>query len=243
MDRAFDIRRFNRILCAQLMGLLGVSEHSEVTTLARECIKLLHVFHPGSSLHLASTIFHIPRYLALHFPQNELGLISVDSVSAFYWSDRFKTEQLRAAYSRPSSPSSPLQYVTEALQSLRIALRPVIAISNWGLLPSSHQLTPSSDVVIYKQHLTPFPIFSTNPIRDSIQTSISDDTANLPVKYHVTFSRVRGLPTFVGAQDMSAKPAVSEQDRMSFKCIVRACGNDTMKSFYLYIKEDGVYIK
>jgi DNA-repair protein XRCC2 len=142
LDNTFNVLRLKTLLNRRL------AEPS--AAMVSSCLARLCVLRPSSSLHLATSLMNMQGYMASHFPNNELGLVAIDSLSAFYWQDRFLGERNPAM--KPAVVH-PLSHITSALQSLRLSLAPMIALSNWGLVPFDRRMDP----IIYRQHLNPFP--------------------------------------------------------------------------------------
>jgi len=105
----------------------------------------LHLFRPSSTVSLAATLTTLPAYLQTHDRSDvELGMVIVDSLSAFHWQDAFALE------SDPASAHA-LRYVVQALGTLRRILSPVFVVTNWAL--ARFGSTP-----FYRQHLhAPWP--------------------------------------------------------------------------------------
>lgn len=165
-DARFSITRLHRLLVSRLCRLLDLDSAVDSSViaedLANQCLKNLHVFHPASSLQLAITLLHLPRYHSTNprLQEQEIGILAIDSLSAFYWRDRYALEQLRDAADSSSENLSPnhLHHVVMALQRFRHSHRPVILLTNWGLnslvKPAG---TGESANTFYRQHLHPFP--------------------------------------------------------------------------------------
>ncbi len=222
-DGKFDISRLHRLLVSRLTRRLGQQEpHSamppvELDEVASQCLESLHVFRPTSSAQLAVTLLHLPKYHAKdpRLQDAEIGLLVVDSLSAFYWRDRYSLEQIRDAAdgsSHAALPPNPLLHVVNALQAFRSSHRPVTLLSNWGL--NAFPIPPASDKPespFYRQHLHPFPApfeahgaaeaisniqSSHRPPRRSSSVDSSRDSpagrarrqadATIPLHYHIT---------------------------------------------------------
>ncbi|OBZ80036.1 DNA repair protein XRCC2 [Grifola frondosa] len=175
-DGIFDIHRFRQLLVSRLTRMLTSQKSTEsvdarggtlAEELASQCLLNLHVFRPTSSLQLAATLLHLPTYHSnnSHMQASRIGLLAIDSMSAFYWKDRFTVEQVRdaahggnASKLTDASSLNPMRHVLTALNKFRISHGPVIVMTNWGLNPLRKPLPtgePSSP--FYKQHLYPFP--------------------------------------------------------------------------------------
>ncbi|KAI0660408.1 hypothetical protein C8Q70DRAFT_50206 [Cubamyces menziesii] len=163
----FNIRRFHDLLLSRLRQYLGEDSSPDSLTsledLAVQCLQNLHVFRPTSSAQLAVTLLHLPRYHATEsrLQNQEIGLLAIDSMSAFYWRDRFTLEQLHDAAqgsSRANLPPNPILHVLKSLAKFRASHRPVILMTNWGLNPLGKPLaTGEPESPFYRQHLHPFP--------------------------------------------------------------------------------------
>ncbi|PCH33824.1 hypothetical protein WOLCODRAFT_141822 [Wolfiporia cocos MD-104 SS10] len=193
-DGTFDAERFNRLLVSRLSRMIGIQNQSDVPgafvqpasfpieKLASRCLARLHVFRPDSSYQLAATLMHLPRYHATHssLRSAEIGLVAIDSMSAFHWTDRFTMEQLRGAHEATGAAKNsaaeslaPLQCVMMALQALRASHGPVIAFTNWGLHPMTNSAPtgePASQ--FYRQHLHPYPAAFERPLATSASPAL-----------------------------------------------------------------------
>ena len=168
-DGKFDISRLHGLLLSRLTRYLGQADPHpailavDLDNLATRCLENMHVFRPTSSAQLAVTLLHLPKYHATdpRLQDASIGLLVVDSLSAFYWRDRYSLEQIRDAAgssSHTALPPNPLYYVLKALQVFRSSHRPVTLLSNWGLNAfqnASASNEPESP--FYRQHLHPFP--------------------------------------------------------------------------------------
>jgi len=172
-DGTFHIESFHSILLSRLTSLIPdryrvrtpnsvlqlVSDPAE--DLAAECLTKLHIFKPTSSIQLAATLLHLPQYHSSHpaLQSREIGLVAIDSISAFHWNDRFTVERSRNARKvRAADPASHLLHILAALRSFRVSHGAAIVVTNWGLNPlksSAHTGQPA--LPFYKQHLHPFP--------------------------------------------------------------------------------------
>lgn len=224
-DATFDILRINQLLLSRLNHLLSFDSYANPDS-AQEITKMslekLHIFRPMSSIQLAVTITHLPAYHAAHIPDTEIGLLAIDSISAFYWPDRFTVEQMRSApptaEPRKQAPNfaSPLQHVLTALQSFRLSHSPVIALINWGLIPLNEP-SPVSTPTFYKQHLHPFPLpFSPNPnaprTNVPMNHSFPTSSAPLPITHHITIPSTT-IPPFNPGISLEEAKAQEEQRR------------------------------
>lgn len=186
-DLTFDLQRFRRLMATRLNHLLqslGVPHHhSEIIT--DLSLKRLHVFRPSSSSQLAATLLYLPSYMALHLPDFAMGIIAIDSLSAFHWADRFIVEQGRALpRTSPTHVSVyPLHNIASALEKIRLSFHPLVLLTNWGL-DHVQASGASSSFPLFRQHLFPFP----TPFASDEKTASADTpTSPLTLTAQVTF--------------------------------------------------------
>jgi DNA-repair protein XRCC2 len=164
---------------------------------ARSSMKRIHVFRPTSSVQLAVSLLRLPAYHTSHLPDDEIGLIVIDSISSFYWPDRFTLEQINSAGSArrgTSSNASPLHRVLASLQQIRLSHGSVIALTNWGLNPLTKPVQNSGSTILYKQHLSPYLTVPEQHQLNVTQATEADPDANSissavilpPLSYHIT---------------------------------------------------------
>ncbi|KAK7058867.1 hypothetical protein VNI00_001491 [Paramarasmius palmivorus] len=208
-DHSFDLKRFKELLTIRL-ALLLQSDHSSqsLQPLIDRCLALVHILRPTSSVQLASGLLHLPSYHTTHLPNDEIGIVAIDSISAFYWQDRFHVEQIRlAGKQEQATHRHPLRHVLVALQRFRDSHKPLMVLANWGLTPASttsHSNSPSN-AAFYKQHLHPFPSpFAENG--DPVGATIADlpDERLLPVTHHITLLSTPALQSRQGSEQVLA---------------------------------------
>ena len=219
-DGTFDSSRFQELLISRLSRLLKTAGAQDIDSTARSlanrCLERLVVFKPTSSIQLALTIHHLPQYHITEpsLQDSEIGLLAIDSMSSFYWRDRYALEQLREADNASSDVSlqpNHLHHVVDALQHFRQTHLPVILLSNWGLnAVSKPGLSGEALSPYYRQHLHPFPapFDSTQGASEALSNiqntqqrpesaDVSRDTSNIqaalsvpehafPIHYHLT---------------------------------------------------------
>ncbi|OCB85682.1 hypothetical protein A7U60_g7333 [Sanghuangporus baumii] len=176
------IRRLEKALPSGQPGLQQLIQDTVVQSLQR-----LHIFRIRSSASLAATLFHLPLYHSQRMTDEEIGLLSIDSISSFYWIDRYYLEQQRQGSSDRKDSANPLGRVLMALQEIRLSHGPVIVLTNWGLTPVSkasgadnEAATPSP---FYRQHLHPFPAPFEIPSRILPNAHLMP-----PITHHITLT-------------------------------------------------------
>lgn len=252
-DSSFDVARLHQLLLTRLSLVLPYN--MEMTRrLAEESLQRLHVFRPTSLLQLATSLLHLPSYHKVHIPEHEIGLVAVDSVSAFYWPDRFIAEQTRNILQFAQGgldPVSvhPLQHVLTALGRLRLSHAPSIILTNWGLNPASRSDEP---VTFYKQHLHPFPIcseiFDANTPSSSMLGDLSPTPAPLSLTHHITLFPVL-IPPF--APELSLHDAIQQEveyrrcivQKGEIVCLVRTTGDREIHRLTFCITPENVDIE
>ncbi|KAI8980681.1 hypothetical protein BD414DRAFT_464908 [Trametes punicea] len=273
-DGKFSIRRLHDLLLSRLRRFLGGDDVTDASTsledLAAEYLRNLHVFRPTSSAQLAITLLHLPNYHATdrRLQNKEIGILAIDSMSAFYWRDRYSLEQLRDAAdvkSRSDLPPNPLLYVTRALAKFRASHRPVILMTNWGLnplVPPSSTGEPATP--FYRQHLYPFPApferhgaaeaisnLQSSQSRDGSATPQSADSARLleqrlPLHHHITLhpSPIDPFPASfsLGEALRHEHMRAVMVNRGEILGLVRTPGQDTIGEFTFRIGEREVLV-
>ncbi|KAI0684040.1 hypothetical protein BC835DRAFT_1422664 [Cytidiella melzeri] len=194
-DGTFDVSRLKTLLATQISSTpYGEGEPVNKDELVASCLSRLHVVRPTSSIQLAATILNLANSHATEsqFLDQEVGLVAIDSLSSFYWQDRFTTEQFLAGPSGHNA-KNPLQHVITALESFRTSHRPVILLTNWGLHPVTK---PSPDTgkptsPFFKQHLHPLsrpPLVA--PWNES--STLASDDRNVVTQPHQTLASNTG---------------------------------------------------
>ncbi|KAF5374792.1 hypothetical protein D9758_000160 [Tetrapyrgos nigripes] len=135
LDHSFDVFRFKKLLLSRLKRFVDVETAQAISN---HCIQNLHVFHPHSTMDLAVNVLHLPYYHCSDLSDVEIGLVAVDPISTFYWSDRFSRENIRSS----AAPFvNPMQHVMTALEKFRITHGASIVLTTWSL---SSQKPPES---------------------------------------------------------------------------------------------------
>ncbi|KAJ6519935.1 hypothetical protein C8R45DRAFT_953310 [Mycena sanguinolenta] len=175
-EGCFDLRNFHRVLLSRLARACARSNSSsdDAQLLAETALHKLHVFCPASTAQLAASIYNLPAYQKTHMPDADIGLVAVDSLSAFYWPDRFTAEQLRPLV---NSGATGLQHVLTCLQKFRLSHNPVTVLTNWALTLADNSDSSGPPPAFYKQHLPFFPSFP---------DSAAPNRAFLPLTHHIT---------------------------------------------------------
>lgn len=143
-------------------------------------------------MQLAASLANLPSYHASSLSASEIGLVAVDSMSTFYWPDRFGVELLRSCMKQyePSRSIYPLHNIAAVLERFRVSHNALIILTNWGLNLES---TATSTSPFYKQHLYPFPSNFTTEDRPSM-AKFSPHlplTSPLSLTAHITFAPAR----------------------------------------------------
>ncbi len=199
-----------------LLQSLGVPlHHLEIIT--DLSMKRFHVFRPNSSSQLAASLLLLPSYTASQLPNTEMGIIAVDSMSAFYWTDRFAVEQVRAQprSSLPHVSVFPLYNIASALEKIRMSFYPLILLTNWGL-DVAHSSAQFPSFPMYKQHLHPFP----TPFDESNSSADKPTiTSPLTLTVHITFFPVSRHAT--AGYKFSIASSTGHEATAQVDCLVR----------------------
>lgn len=224
-DGSFDTRRLHDLLLR--LSTRSNTSSDDAQLQASTALHRLHVFRPVSSAQLAASIYHLPAYHIAHMPDADIALVAVDSMSAFYWPDRFTAEQLRPL--APPNTSFPLRDTLTALQVFRLSHNPVTVLTNWGLTLADNTSGPSSaPPVFYKQHLPSFPTFpdSHNNVPSDLRSNI------LPLTHHISLYMVP-VPPF---HDGSSFPNKADP-RPGIAGYIRRPGSSQIGRFLVDIRE------
>ena len=163
--------------------------NASIDALVTNALRRVHVFRPESSASLAATLYRLSHYHSAHMPNEEVGLVGIDSVSAFYWVDRYEAEQQRLITSGSYESVNCLSHILFALQEFRLSHGPVIALTNWSLALNSSNVPKdrkenvehSEPRPLYRQHLSPFPAPFENPPRQLPNAHLMP-----PITHHIT---------------------------------------------------------
>lgn len=230
-DATFDPLRLRQVLVERLRPRNSQAALLSDTVL-RPVLQRIHVFRPSSPNQLAMTLAHLPNYHSSRLPNDEIGILAIDSLSAFHWSDRFTVEQLRATSDGSTSVTSPLRNVLKAIRRFRDSHRPIILLTNWGLTAIPH--TPFFD-----QHLRSFP----SPFADTPPQAMEPI---LPLTHHITLARRTAVRLGEGIaleeaaeQERTARRPVMERGEITG--LVRTPGHGGVGQFTLCIGADGVH--
>lgn len=163
-DQTFDVKRLYQLMHSRVeRGSRSQRADIDVHVVVMTALRNLRLFPVASTMQLAASISSLPTYHAQHLPTSEIALIAIDSMSAFYWQDRFTGEKRRPRNTtRPygqmdSIDGSTLHRVLISLEKIRVTHGPVVVLTNWGI----HVDTSSK--LFYKQHLSVFPELPPHP--------------------------------------------------------------------------------
>jgi DNA-repair protein XRCC2 len=257
-DGTFHVRRLRTLLLARLDRLLHLNSNEEnaalvIEELVDEALQKVHIFHPNSSAQLAATLTYLPVYQTVHFRDVGIGFLCVDSISSFYWPDRFTDEQMRPAAVPVSNTTiswvPTLQHVLLALHNFRLSHGPVTVLTNWGLNPLTKSSVDAN--IYYKQHLHPFPLLSvqTAPPFDVLtsDTNISSTNGNVfDLTHHITLQVVPPLPLYpsIPLETTSEEGEFRKQvaERSEIMGVVRTSGTTSVGTFIFCITDQEILV-
>ena len=220
LDHTFDVYRFRHLLRNRTKAHFP-STDDNLDLFVDLLLRKLHIFRPESSVQFAVTVANIPNYHSLNLPNDEIGLVAIDSLSSFYWQDRFLGEQPRDG--KPSVTEKALN----SLEQIRQSHGSVIVYTNWGL-PSSRQ----NNTPFYPQHV---------PQLHSPFTEPQGSRPILPITYHITLRTV-AMPKI--SPDTPVVRLVGDRqvhDRQ-IEALVRTVGfSGQVGSFLFKVTSDEVY--
>lgn len=185
-DGRWSMKRLKHLLVKRLESLYPHDREKyepPLENLVSDSFRRVHIFRPTSSLSLAATLMHLPLYLAERMPDYEMALLAVDSISSFYWIDRYNAEQQQRSIDKKDKDiTSPLGHILVTIQDLRLKFGQVTVLTNWGILPQTQG--PSQEAAnspFYRQHLHPYPAPFELPPRILTNAHLYP-----PITYHIT---------------------------------------------------------
>ncbi|KZP31220.1 hypothetical protein FIBSPDRAFT_1037679 [Athelia psychrophila] len=237
-DGTFSLLRLRELLLSRLGSLLRAASQTDNASISlgditKTAMARVHVFRPTSSVQLAASLLNLPSYHAEHLPGDVIGIVAVDSVSSFYWPDRFTVEQMNSGDAKGrNSSSNPLHHFLTSLQKIRASHGPVVVLTNWGLNPLTKLTRDSAPTMLYKQHLNPFPnLAPPYPTEERDANSHRSNTSlwNPSLTHHITLPFVPMTPFIPDAsiqevqeQEMNYRKEIV--DRGEVAGIVRTSG-------------------
>ncbi|KAF9229406.1 hypothetical protein BS17DRAFT_723142 [Gyrodon lividus] len=255
-DSSFNIQRLRHLLLTRISQLLPLSEETEKEEIARQSLVRLHIFRPTSLLQLATSIKNLPPYHASHIPNDEIGVLAIDSMSTFYWGERFSAERMRnVAPEKARSKSDvvsipPLYHVLSAIQSVRLSHSPLIVLTNWALSPLSQDNT-TFFAMLYKQHLHPFPAL--DGVAD-LGAKVAKTTDHLSLAspfylaHHISLlsPSPAPFPPDTPLDDALRQEAQYRKDvveKGGVLCLVRSSGTRDTSRFAFYITNEDIVVQ
>ena len=224
LDHTFDVRRFKHLLRNRIRAHIPNGDQN-LDLFVDLLLRKLHIFRPESSVQFAVTVANIPNYHSSSMPEEEIGLVAVDSLSSFYWQDRFLSEQPR------DEKRSGIEKALNSLEHIRQSHGSVIAYTNWGLSSARHN--PQNSTPFYLQHVPQLH----SPFGGEAQISLPI----LPITYHMTL-RTAAVPK-VPPDTLATRLMVDHRtyDQV-VEVLVRAVGFDEqVGSFMFKITPDEVH--
>ncbi|CAD6587011.1 MAG: hypothetical protein CYPHOPRED_003760 [Cyphobasidiales sp. Tagirdzhanova-0007] len=135
-------------------------------------LERVHLFTIASSVSLAATLLQLPAYFQQK-SADELAFVLIDNISAFYWQDRYQAEQEKnAPKGNPSSTTSSMKNILQAINLLREKYGVVTVLTNWAF-PNQGDRQPTSNSPFYRQHLP-------KPYPSPFSLGLDGSTASLP---------------------------------------------------------------
>ncbi|KAG8219901.1 hypothetical protein J3R82DRAFT_896 [Butyriboletus roseoflavus] len=242
-DASFDIQRFRHLLLSRISRLPPSTLNQRETV--RRALARLHLFRPTSLVQLAASIANFPAYHSSCMPNQDIAVLAIDSISTFYWADRFSAEQLRSNAPEKVSMVQPLQHVLHAIQSVRRSHSPLAVLTNWAL-----NSAPSRSEYLYKQHLYPFPILEDGIANLGAKVLSNTDHSSLSpfhLAHHLTLSSPSSNP-FPAAplDDMllhEARHRKGVVDNGQVYCLTRSFGTRDTVRFTFQITDDDILVQ
>ncbi|KAL4071031.1 hypothetical protein J3A83DRAFT_3348595 [Scleroderma citrinum] len=241
LDSSFNILRFCNLLSTRISHLFPLLDDEKHTELKQASLSRLHIFRPKSLSQLAISLKYLPSYHASHIQDNEIGLVAIDSISAFYWPERLYEEQLRNfALKKKGSRTDALHLVLTAISDIIHSHAPLVLLSNWGLHTVSQDRARHNPSTWYKQHLRSFPVLQhAAPFDDRTAARSTEYPLNLA--HHISLSSLSSLPchastrrgVWLGQEPPNGKGVIEDGHRVV--CLVTSSGVEETNCFQLLI--------
>lgn len=222
MDGTFCITRFRQILITRL------SENTpspKIIPLVQKYLSCVHIFRPVSSNQLDITLKSLSKHHAKLFPHLDLGMIAIHSINAFYWLDRYKTEQARMSTPSINPKISHYRNTTSVLHELLLSYNAIVVMTYWAFLGQSDTM--------------PYSIQSTGNIHqpnEIIRDQSGDHAVNVQQRDPQWASRHQILLT-------AGKANSEEPSYQEIKVVAQTMNRPDYVSFKLYITQQGIYDK
>ncbi|KIJ21644.1 hypothetical protein PAXINDRAFT_104959 [Paxillus involutus ATCC 200175] len=252
-DLSFIVQRLRHLLLTRISHLLPLSDESEKEEIVRQSLVRLHVFRPTSLLQLATSLKNLPLYHASHMPNDEIGVLAIDSMSTFYWGERFSAERMRnVAPEKARSMSGlafipPLYHILNAIQSVRLSHGPLIVLTSWAL---GQDNAASRFGMPYKQHLHPFPTLDVVDL--GAKVAKNTDHISLASPFHLMHNiSLSSPPPAPFLPDTPLDDALRQEAQYRKKvvekgevfCLVRSSGTRDTSHFTFYITNEDIVIQ
>ncbi|KZT52512.1 hypothetical protein CALCODRAFT_487086 [Calocera cornea HHB12733] len=129
----------------------------------QSALRRLHLFRPTNTLSLAATLQSLPAYHRTKMKDEEISMLMIDSMTAFYWTDRWELERSKASWE-----SHPMRHVAKALTVLRRDYGIVVWMTTQNLFPHRSDTStsmqhrgyipePTHQITLTKMPTPPFP--------------------------------------------------------------------------------------
>lgn len=145
--------RFSSLRLAEVHSRM-VQTHSPQTSKTdldaqvKEGLSHIHVFRPQSSAQLLATLESLPDYLLSggqhHFQQRPLGLVILDSATAFYWADRAGAEVARLSDPRTTAAPPKASQIITHLRELETMFSCTVIFTTDASLQRKNRSGPDS---------------------------------------------------------------------------------------------------
>ncbi|KAF5390312.1 hypothetical protein D9757_002812 [Collybiopsis confluens] len=237
-DASFDLARFTCLLVSHLRAALEAVQDFEISIqlIVQQSLRNLHIFRPNSSVQLAAALAQLPSYHKSALPDTEIGMVAVDPISAFYWSDRFTWEQLRKPGRKNQESNNPFRHVAMALEHLHSTHKPMIVWTNWVLGPPKvDENHPGS--MFYRQHLSPSP--AVFPAAEN--ESGASQTTRLNLTIHIMLSVPAASQIYSNSSfaDICEQQPSIQSDRV-FAAVVRFADTTQLTQFTIRVGTDSL---
>jgi hypothetical protein len=147
-DGRFSSLRLAQLYARMLRSHSPQSSKADLEVHVKDGLSHVHVFRPQSSSQLLATLKNLSNYLLSrdqrHSQQRPLGLVILDSATAFHWADRADAEVARLSDPRATTPPSTTSQAITHLKELEMIFNCTIIFTTDASLQRKNRPRPES---------------------------------------------------------------------------------------------------
>lgn len=146
-DNRFDVERLVQVMTSYYRSQSGAAtpDGEELPPEVLHALEQIHLLRPQSLASLISTLQQLPQYL-LHLTQHRsanrrLNLLAIDSITAFYWPERFEQDMADLEEDSPEKRRRRSLYVdlVEAVRNIQSTFQCPVLVTSMAFSSASKQ--------------------------------------------------------------------------------------------------------